>query len=345
MVLGAMTLFYSTDLGELHHGNVMEVLGALPARSVQTCVTSPPYWGLRDYGVKGQIGLEKTMEEYIEKILDVFALVREVLRDDGTIWLNMGDSYSAGTNAYSSFRRDRAHVSVPSGFKKNLLKPKNLCGMPWRIALALQAEGWFLRSDIIWHKPDCVPESVNDRPTKAHEYVFLLSKSKKYFYDVDSIRVPVKNPQDNTVDDLDRAFSRKRSTAVEGRQGELKRHLPGNCQDGLGKGYSMPKKWNDQKGRNARTVWTIASQKLSQTHFATFPEKLVEPCILAGAPEGGTVLDPFMGSGTVGVVSERLNRRWIGVELNGEYCAMAEERISLAKAGGFQKSLFDGRAR
>jgi DNA modification methylase len=276
----------------------------LPLRDgcVQTCVTSPPYWGLRDYGNPDQIGLERTPEAYVASICEVFAEVWRVLKDDGTAWLNLGDSYAGGGRGgnpeESPHRKQATNFGSVTGVTKEKwpipvgVKAKDLVGIPWRVAFALQAAGWYLRSDIIWAKSNPMPESVTDRPTKAHEYIFLLSKSERYFYDAAAIaeigagrevfgnsRAPEKaiNPDRNDSD--------RRVMSI-------------------------------QERRNKRTVWTIPTMPYSGAHFATFPEKLIEPCILAGAPLGGLVLDPFIGSGTVGAVCERLGRRWVGTELS-----------------------------
>lgn len=257
-------------------GDAKKSLAQLQASSIQTCVTSPPYWGLRDYGVEDQLGLEGEEREYISNLMNVFDEVHRVLADDGTLWLNLGDSYS------------------PS---------KQLRGMPWKVALALQERGWLLRQDIIWHKPNPMPESVKDRCTKSHEYLFLLAKSPSYFFDVEAIREPsVRGSSGNS--------SRKKATDR------------GAPKDGVSGNVPWQGEW-----RNKRTVWTVASQIFKQAHFAVMPEALAEPCILASTKRGDTVLDPFAGSGTVGVVSLRNERNFIGVELNEQYVKIAEDRI------------------
>lgn len=296
----------------IHRGDAMEVLKTMPDKSVQCCVTSPPYWGLRDYGVKGQLGLEKTPEQYVRKVVKIFREVKRVLRDDGTLWLNLGDSYAGGgLGGHTDNKATREIKGVSLNMSKDL-KPKDLIGIPWRVAFALQADGWYLRSDIIWSKPNPMPESVTDRPTKAHEYIFLMSKSAKYFYDADAVReeaLPEKSCGAN-------------STVRN------KAHLPGNKQNGRGVGNVMPEKWNHPNGRNKRTVWEIATQPFPEAHFAVFPEKLVEPCVKAGSATGDTILDPFSGAGTVGVVCKHFKREFIGIELKPEYVAMAEKRIA-----------------
>ena len=301
-------------------GDCRDRLADLPEGSVQTCITSPPYWGLRDYGVDGQMGLEETPDDFLSAMVEVFRSVWRVLRDDGTLWVNMGDSY-ANTNGLSgtpadidhggtSFRGGRYEkqpcVGIPLG-----LKQKDLCGMPWRLAFALQSDGWYLRSDIIWSKPNPMPESVTDRPAKAHEYIFLLTKRPRYFYDADAIREPVKHP--NVL---------HKSTHTTPAQ--VAAHF-GNPPTNL------ERCGTDANGRNKRTVWEIPTQPYSEAHFATFPEALVVPCVLAGSREGDTVLDPFAGSGTTGKVSVELGREFIGVELNPEYADLAAKRITNPK--------------
>ena len=262
-------------------GDVRERLAEIPDASVRCCVTSPPYWGLRDYGNDTQIGLEQSPDEYVEQLVAVFREVRRVLTDDGTLWLNLGDSYDSN---------------------------KQLVGIPWRVAFALQADGWWLRQDIIWHKPNPMPESVTDRCTKAHEYVFLLTKSARYFYDAEAIAEPA---APSTVDRLTQPniSTQTGSTRVPGKtNGNMK--AVGNVET-----------------RNRRSVWTITTKPFKGAHFAVMPEALVEPCILAGSEPGDLVLDPFTGSGTVAVVALRHGRRFIGCELNPEYAEIARQRI------------------
>jgi DNA modification methylase len=332
-------------------GDAAGVLQKLDAQSIQTCITSPPYWGLRDYGtaawdggdpecdhqppfgssssrleggkatqesaknyrdrcgkcgatrIDSQLGLEPTPEQYVANLVAVFREVRRVLRDDGTLWLNLGDSYAANRSYQVSDSKHTAHdfadsnaMKVPPG-----LKPKDLVGIPWMVAFALRADGWWLRSDIVWAKPNPMPESVTDRPTRSHEYLFLLTKSARYFYDADAIR-----------EDL--AFEP---------------HAPGNKKlDASRNDHDrMDKVWGGPAGRNKRSVWTVATQAFPGAHFATFPPKLIEPCILAGSAEGDTVLDPFAGAGTTGLVALRHDRSFVGIELNPEYAQMARDRI------------------
>jgi DNA modification methylase len=275
---------------------------------VQCVVTSPPYWGLRDYGIDGQLGLEETPEEYVDKMVEVFRQIKRVLKHDGTVWLNLGDSYSAssGTGGTKSFQPKQPMFTYTRKAPKNL-KPKDLVGIPWRVAFALQADGWYLRQDIIWHKPNPMPESVTDRCTKSHEYIFLLTKSAKYFYDADAIR-----------ENKGTFSTRKASPLAIVDSGVLK--SPG-IHGGFDKDITV-------EGRNKRTVWTIPTAPYKEAHFAVFPPKLPELCIKAGSSEGDIVLDPFFGSGTTGWVAQRLGRKWIGIELNEEYIKIAEKRFA-----------------
>ena len=275
-------------------GDAAEQLRTLGADSVHCCVTSPPYFGLRDYGVPGQIGQEAAPEEYINRLVEAFREVRRVLRPDGTLWLNIGDSY----------------------------QNKNLMGIPWALAFALRVDGWYLRQDIIWHKPRCIPESIRDRCTRSHEYIFLPSKSGRCFFDADAIKEPVAD-----------------STKV--RMAQDIEHQAGS--------FRQPNKTNgplkpggDGVARNRRSVWSICPAYFKGAHFAVFPEKLAEPCVLAGCPEGGTVLDPFAGSGTTGVVAKRLRRNFTGIELNPEYREMALARIGAAETEYEQMELLAG---
>jgi DNA modification methylase len=300
-------------------GDVRETLGQLADGSVNCVVTSPPYWGLRDYGHDGQIGLEQTPEAYVAEMVAVFREVRRVLADDGTLWLNLGDSYNgSGKGAYADgavrlsekSSKQRTSVGTHEGsFSKTIaegLKPKDLVGIPWRVAFALQADGWYLRQDIIWHKPNPMPESVTDRCTKAHEYLFLLTKSTKYYFDNEAIKEDAKWSSDK-------------------RAGEGRLTYDGKRQGANGTGQEEFVSIVDK--RNRRSVWTIPTKPFRGAHFAVMPEALVEPCILAGCPEGGTVLDPFLGSGTVAVVAQRHGREWIGCELNPAYAQIAQQRI------------------
>ncbi len=296
-----------------YHGDVIDCLRKIPEKSINTVVTSPPYWGLRDYGVDGQLGLESTPDEYVAKMVEVFREVRRVLRDDGTLWLNLGDSYSgSGKGAWANKEGGQKEVYIPDPDSPQVLlpkvpdglKPKDLIGIPWRVAFALQADGWYLRSDIIWAKPNPMPESVTDRPTKAHEYIFLLSKSAKYFYDAEAIREPVK------------PWNAGRMSAPK--MGKHKLTNP--------YGLQTRKVYSVIKGANRRSVWIIPTHPFPEAHFATFPPELVRLCILAGSPVGGTVLDPFGGSGTVSMVAMQEGRDSIYIDLNRKYLDMALRR-------------------
>jgi DNA modification methylase len=306
-------------------------LRELPAGSAQTCVTSPPYYGLRDYGHDGQIGLEATPDEYVAALVDVFREVRRVLADDGTFWLNLGDSYNADgckgrhmgegkNNGYSAWVNKTMEGT----------KPKDLLGIPWMVAFALRADGWYLRSDIIWHKPNPMPESITDRPTKAHEYLFLLSKSPRYFYDADAIAEPVEwGNHPRTVFDNGPQQTPPGTPPHSGL-----RKWPGIGAPTAGAREATSERGHDEReemearsSRNKRSVWTVTTRPYAGAHFATFPPKLIEPCILAGCPEGGTVLDPFAGSGTTGVVALRHGRSFVGIEINPEYVQLARRRI------------------
>ncbi|WP_335916125.1 site-specific DNA-methyltransferase [Shewanella algae] len=258
-------------------GDAIHALQRLPSNSVRCVVTSPPYWGLRDYGIEGQIGLESSLPQFINHLVSVFAEVKRVLTDDGTLWINIGDGFTSGNRGYRApdkknpARAMSVRPDTPEG-----LKPKDLIGIPWRLAFALQDDGWYLRTDVIWNKPNAMPESVKDRPTRSHEFLFMFTKSERYFYDREAVK-------------------------ETGANGKL---------------------------RNRRTVWDINTQAFSGAHFATFPTALIEPCILASTKPGDFVLDPFFGSGTVGVSSIDLGRHYVGIELNPEYVAIAADRLS-----------------
>ncbi len=315
----------------IHIGDCLEVMRGMAAGSVQTCVTSPPYYGLRDYGVAGQIGLEDTPPEYVARLVAVFREVRRLLRDDGTLWLNLGDSYATDSKWGGSTGGKAAaalHGLGGGGRNKTAtgLPDKNLIGIPWRVAFALQEDGWFLRQDIIWAKPNPMPESVTDRCTKAHEYLFLLSKSPRYFFDMEAIKEPaagVNNypPQGGPVPGAP-AQSRLRPAVPRGGFDGKTNALPGR------EAFRAT-----SEKRHKRSVWNVATTPFKEAHFATFPEQLIEPCILAGSPAGGLVLDPFIGAGTTAVVAERLGRQWLGCELNPEYAAIAQTRIQQQQPG------------
>ena len=306
----------------IYVGDVLDRLRELPDESVQCVVTSPPYWGLRNYGCERQIGLEATPREYVAKMMEVFAEARRVLRSDGTCWVNMGDSYARNGGTQGGGNRELMRIegvqsrmlSIPQGCG---LKEKDLIGMPWRLAFALQEDGWWLRQDIIWSKPNPMPESVTDRCTKAHEYIFLLTKSAKYYYDQDAIRGEGGH---GSIHKAGRASGNKKHklvTKYEGSDSEEHRTAAGLMKISE-KSYARP---------NKRSVWEIATEGYAEAHFATFPTKLVEPCILAGSKPGDVILDPFCGSGTTGLVAMRYQRDFVGIELNPDYARMAERRI------------------
>ncbi|PWC10525.1 DNA-methyltransferase [Brenneria corticis] len=301
---------------QLHVGDCLESLRHLPEQSVHCCVTSPPYYGLRDYGVAGQIGLEQTPDEYIAALVAVFRETRRVLRDDGTLWLNIGDSY-AGTGgrgpqsgkAFKGRARQRETITRAARVRGPGLKEKDLVGIPWMLAFALRADGWYLRQEIIWHKTNPMPESVTDRCTKAHEQIFLLSKSPRYFFDSKAIKEPVSGTAHSRGHGVNpkaaaNAFGSKQNSSFS----EAVRGLV--------------------EERNRRTVWLVPVQGYTGAHFATFPPSLIEPCILAGSPQGGVVLDPFGGSGTTAGVALAHNRRAVLCELNPEYAALIPGRVS-----------------
>jgi len=353
-------------------GDCIEMMRTLPDGAAHTCVTSPPYYGLRDYGVDGQIGLEETPAAFIARLVDVFREVRRVLRDDGTAWVNMGDSYAGsrcGGNSQSitgvgrdesvtaarvrrtvaSRRRD--NETVPrSDYAVSGFKAKDMMGMPWRLAFALQDDGWYLRQDIIWHKPNPMPESVRDRCTKAHEYIFLLSKSPKYFYDQSAILEPCSpNTHNRLSQDVLAQIGSDRANGGAKSNGNMK--AVARKSNGVGWGHGTDGeerargriKDNDSMNsalavmpteRNKRSVWTVPTHSFKGAHFATFPPDLIRPCIQAGSPRGGVVLDPFGGAGTTAVVAMEEGRKSILCELNPEYAAMAERRIASARLDG-----------
>ena len=364
----------------IYQGDALQILKTLPDESVNCVVTSPPYYGLRDYGTatwiggdekcdhkeakeksrydykmqegsrhaqiaentfgtdgarwKGicpkcgalrqdqQIGLEETPEIYVQKLIEVFSEVKRVLKDDGTLWLNLGDSYSAHKDCKSISQtiaqgtsRENAH-QIPKGLSRTRdskmlksigLKNKDLIGIPWRVAFALQADGWYLRQDIIWHKPNPMPESVTDRCTKAHEYIFLLAKSQKYYFDNEVIK-------ENTTRDWSKTGGNLMGKGIHKQGGSYKKLGNRRCD-------------KERYGRNKRSVWTVTTKSFKGAHFAVFPEDLIIPCVLAGCPKGGVVLDPFMGSGTTGVVAQKLEREFIGIELNPKYIEIAKKRL------------------
>ncbi len=298
---------------KLLEGDALTRLRELPGELVDCCITSPPYWSLRDYGVEGQIGLERTPEEYVARLVEVFREVRRVLRADGTAWVNLGDSYTGSANAGGELTR--TCNGPPNARDRNLptkygagLKPKDLCGIPWRVAFALQSDGWYLRSDIIWAKPNPMPESVTDRCTKAHEYVFMLAKQERYFYDADAIAEPASDSRGCLRFTSDRAAAMGRNPS----------------------GNEKPERYNvvpRPETRNRRSVWTLATLPTPDAHFATFPIELPETCLLAGSRPGGIVLDPFSGAGTTGLAAIKHGRDYIGIDLNPKYIEISRARL------------------
>jgi DNA modification methylase len=294
-------IYHETDYGTIHCGDSLDVMKGMADESVDCCITSPPYWGLRDYGCNGQLGLEKSPEEYVANMVQLFREVRRVLKADGVLWLNLGDSYAgsgvhqehhANAGISQSAKRGCTNgVPVPPG-----LKPKDLVGIPWRVAFALQADGWWLRQDIIWHKPNPMPESVTDRCTKSHEYIFMLTKSARYYFDSDAIK-------ENT----ESVCTRKRASAFR-QQNESDSQMITTI------------------GRNKRSVWTVTTKPYKEAHFATYPPDLILPCVKA-AKADAVILDPFFGSGTTGLVAIQNGKRYIGIDLNPKYCEIAASRI------------------
>jgi DNA modification methylase len=330
---------------EIRQGDALEVLRTMPAESVHCCVTSPPYWGLRDYGMPEQIGLEATPEGYVAHLIEVFREVRRILKADGTLWLNLGDSYAntggSGKNnsklrAGRSYQQHNPRIGSPP----EELRPKDLVGIPWRTAFALQEDGWWLRSDIIWSKPAPMPESVTDRPTRSHEYVFLLAKSQKYFYDHKAIKEPLvcSHPSGNGY----KRDSRLTYSDKSGARGNDEQWMPqmqrkpAGWDTGAGShgtihrdGRALNVEYTEVTSglRNKRDVWTLKSSPTPDAHFATFPLELPETCILAGTAADGLVLDPFCGAGTTGLAALKHGRRFLGIELNPEYIRIAERRL------------------
>lgn len=299
------------EINKIYNTDCLNGLKQLDDNSINCCVTSPPYYGLRDYGIDGQIGLEETPEKYIDSLVSIFREVKRTLRKDGTLWVNIGDSY-CGTGSKGDLRdpkypNGRNGQSVSLTQKINGIKSKDLIGIPWMLAFALRNDGWYLRNDIIWAKGNPMPESVRDRCTRSHEYIFLLSKSNKYYYDCDAIKEPCVSTQP----------AGNKKAMNQGRIGK--------------EGWSFDSSKSIPKGgRNKRDVWNVNTKPFKEAHFATFPQDLITPCILAGCPENGVVIDPFMGSGTVGLVAKQNNRNYIGIELNSEYINIANNRIMTA---------------
>lgn len=310
-------------------GDSLSVLRALASESVDCCVTSPPYYNLRDYGCDGQIGLEKTPEEYIQKLVEIFREVKRVLKKDGTLWVNIADSYAGSAKGRNKDGVGKVETlgekqstnkgSVCGVLKRTTsesCKPKDLIGIPWMLAFALRNDGWYLRQDIIWAKPNAMPESVKDRCTKSHEYIFMLSKSNKYYFNNKAIQEPA-----STYEDMKRR--------VRNGHGEWKNKKAAHTYAVSGTGRSRETLYSEDGKRNKRDVWTVTTKSFKGAHFATFPPDLIKPCILAGCPDGGVVLDPFAGSGTTGMVAKQHGRDFILIELNKEYVKMCEERTGL----------------
>lgn len=332
-------------MNEIINSDCLEGIKMLHDNSVDCCITSPPYFGLRDYGMAGQMGLEETPELFIEKMVEVFEQVKRVLKPAGTLWINIGDSYaSAGKNRTPEQAIKNSGVNGSLKSQMQLLKqqnkivgdlkPKDLIGIPWMLAFALRSAGWYLRQDIIWHKPNPMPESVTDRCTKAHEYIFLLSKSMKYHYDHDAIKVEAKNPEDDARRIAQQHLANKSNpddkiNGLRARKSGNKERKPGSergCPENSGSNVCSSVPWEGFKA-NKRSVWTVATKPFSEAHFATFPEELIVDCIKAGCPVGGLILDPFMGAGTTALVARKLQRNYIGFELNHKYIKIAQKRL------------------
>lgn len=333
------------QINTIHIGNCLKVLKELPDNSCDCCVTSPPYYGLRDYGNIEQIGLESTPEMYVKIMIDVFDEVRRILKPTGTLWINLGDSYAGsgkgnnpdGTPHKSKYEAKNGTnkgtltgLQIPNNAKSIGLKPKDLIGIPWMVAFALRSAGWYLRQDIIWHKPNPMPESVTDRCTKAHEYIFLLSKSAKYYYDAESIMKNIKinswNGLSFTKGKTGHVMDEYRNGIVKSGDKQRKSGSERGCPENTGSNVCGSVPWEGVKA-NKRSVWTVTTKPFKEAHFATFPEDLIIDCIKAGCPEDGIVFDPFMGAGTVAVVAKKLNRNYVGIELNPEYVKIANKRL------------------
>lgn len=341
---------------EILVGDCRDVLKTLPDESVNCIVTSPPYFGLRDYGVDGQIGLERSWPDFVAALVGVFLEARRVLRSDGTLWLNLGDSYATGAGSvgncpgggeqgdrWKGNRGDRPGLPKHSNgamgpmtqanrLPQPGLKPKDLMGMPWRVAFALQADGWYLRSDIIWHKPNPMPESVTDRCTKAHEYIFLFTKSERYFYDHEAIKEPAICGHNGSSFVSPHDVATKPNLGMKPRPSQARGSFNGKTEAMADSGQNAFRAVVET--RNKRSVWSVSSQPYSDAHFATYPPDLIKPCILAGCPIGGTVLDPFGGSGTTGQVALELGRSAILIELNPAYAELCRQRTAVTPGLG-----------
>lgn len=324
-----ITPYYQDESVSLHHGDALDVAKALPAGGVDCIVTSPPYFGLRDYGEPGQYGLEDSPAQYVENMRALFAELRRVLADDGTLWLNLGDSYYSGRGNPGPNADDRKNIARRGWVRpvdrpgREWAKPKDLLGIPWRVAFALQDDGWTLRNDIIWSKPNTMPESVTDRLSGRHEHVFMLSRSRSYWFDLDAIREPY---------DGDRAPSRRARSGHTTKPNSIRTSWPAGRPEATPPGNTPQTNFGPtgqrngrfhEKGRNPGDVWEIPTQPFPGAHFATMPPRLAQRCIAAGCKPGGTVLDPFSGSGTTGMAAQRLGRKYIGIDLNAEYLELS----------------------
>jgi DNA modification methylase len=299
--------------------DALDGLRTIESETVDACITSPPYFGLRDYGVDGQIGAEPTPEEYIDNLVEIFREVRRTLKDDGTLWIVIGDTYAGSRSGQpGGDRKKRNKGARPQKPQLNDAKPKDLIGIPWLLAFALRADGWYLRQDVIWQKPNAMPESVKDRCTRAHEYIFMLTKSARYFYDGDAVKEVAVNGD---------------PAPPRGSHGAMRENNGRRKQDGHGRRYAgFNERYHNKDHppvtkRNRRSVWTVTTKPLKEAHFAVFPPDLIEPCVLASSRPGGIVIDPFCGSGTTGLVAESAGRKFIGIEINPEYVAIAERRL------------------
>lgn len=337
-------------INQIFNGDALSELKKLSDKSIDCCVTSPPYFRLRDYEMDNQIGLEKTPQEYVERIVSVFSEVRRVLKDNGTLWINLGDSYNGsgkGGNEEMYQKKKLKKARNGKSTELNNLKQKDLIGIPWRVAFALQEDGWYLRQDIIWHKLNPMPESVSDRCTKSHEYIFLLSKTKKYFFDANAIKEPcvwdtggLTEMRSNRAEFFHKAMptamkngirpKKKGPQTFGGEKARIRQQNGGDLRNGnrSDKNSQWGKMWDSESPtRNKRSVWSIATAPFKDSHFAVFPPDLIKPCILAGCPKQGIVLDPFMGAGTTALVARQYNRNYIGIELNPQYVEIAKRRL------------------